>query len=148
MYFIECDKRSSSSHNLYICIVNKFYIYIQANIVLQNIFTGNYYIISFFSYYSKSRIQYKLGLLMCLLYFVLNFNSLYLLILDVSFVNIYTFSLYYWVGFQIIAKRFNYYSNQLSKSNNNISTAYSLVNSKPLSKNILRRYLIFTILSL
>ncbi|CCP38094.1 conserved hypothetical plastid protein (plastid) [Chondrus crispus] len=146
MYFIKSDKHSSSNHNLYICIVNKFYIYIQASIVLQNIFTSNYYVISFFSYYCKSIIKYKLGLLMCLLYFVLNFNSLYLLILDVNFVNIYTFSLYYWIGFQIIAKRFNYYPNQLYKSNNNISTAYSLINSKLLSKNILRRYLIFTIL--
>lgn len=147
MYFIKCYKQRLSNYNLYICIVNKFYIYIQSSIVLQNIFTGNYYIISFVSYYSKSRIKYKLGLLMCLLYFLLNFNSLYVLILDVSFVNIYIFSLYYWVGFQVMAKRFNYYINQLSKSNISISTAYSLINSKPLSQNISRRYLIFTILS-
>nr|YP_010197666.1 hypothetical protein LK244_pgp027 [Gracilaria flabelliformis subsp. simplex]UAD86082.1 hypothetical protein [Gracilaria flabelliformis subsp. simplex] len=61
-------------------------------------------------------------------------------LLEVKINNFRALSLYYWLGFAIVHIRFYYYMLNRSKS-----SAYSLFNTKSISQNIFRRYLIFNI---
>nr|UAD88922.1 hypothetical protein [Gracilariopsis chorda] len=61
-------------------------------------------------------------------------------ILELNVINLKALSLYYWLGFSLIHKRSFYYF--CSKSS---SSAYTLINVKSKSKNILRCYLIINI---
>nr|YP_010197462.1 hypothetical protein LK222_pgp027 [Gracilaria domingensis]UAD85469.1 hypothetical protein [Gracilaria domingensis] len=60
--------------------------------------------------------------------------------LEVQISNFKALSLYYWLGFSIVHIRFYYYL-----LNRSTSSAYSLFNTKSISQNIFRRYLIFNI---
>nr|UAD87891.1 hypothetical protein [Gracilaria textorii] len=60
--------------------------------------------------------------------------------LEVEINNFRALSLYYWLGFSIVRVILGYYMfNRFS------SSAYSLFNTKSISQNIFRRYLIFNI---
>nr|YP_010198279.1 hypothetical protein LK226_pgp027 [Gracilaria ornata]UAD86695.1 hypothetical protein [Gracilaria ornata] len=61
-------------------------------------------------------------------------------LLEVKINNFRALSLYYWLGFAIVHIRFHYYM-----LNRSTSSAYSLFNTKLISQNIFRRYLIFNI---
>nr|YP_009732053.1 hypothetical protein [Gracilaria edulis]QHS70607.1 hypothetical protein [Gracilaria edulis]UAD85674.1 hypothetical protein [Gracilaria edulis] len=61
-------------------------------------------------------------------------------LLEIKMSNYNTLSLYYWLGFSIFYVRLYYYV-----LNSLVFSAYSLVNTKSVSKNISRRYLILNI---
>nr|YP_010197055.1 hypothetical protein LK099_pgp027 [Crassiphycus corneus]UAD84859.1 hypothetical protein [Crassiphycus corneus] len=62
------------------------------------------------------------------------------LVLEVKIENFRALSLYYWLGFSVVHIRFYYYILSIS-----ISSAYSLVNTKSMSQNIFRRYLVLNL---
>nr|YP_010195617.1 hypothetical protein LK149_pgp027 [Gracilaria baiana]UAD83014.1 hypothetical protein [Gracilaria baiana] len=62
------------------------------------------------------------------------------IILEVKINNFKALSLYYWLGFSVVHIRLYYYL-----LNRSTSSAYSLFNTKSISQNIFRRYLIFNI---
>nr|YP_009732255.1 hypothetical protein [Gracilaria spinulosa]QHS70769.1 hypothetical protein [Gracilaria spinulosa] len=73
------------------------------------------------------------------LVFIIMSNNVNIL-LEVKINNFRALSLYYWLGFSVMRIRLYYYI--LNKST---SSAYSLFNTRSISKNIFRRYLIFNI---
>nr|YP_010196026.1 hypothetical protein LK221_pgp029 [Gracilaria bursa-pastoris]UAD83423.1 hypothetical protein [Gracilaria bursa-pastoris] len=73
------------------------------------------------------------------LIFIIMLHNLDIL-LEVKINNFRALSLYYWLGFSIVHIRLDYYM-----LNRSTSSAYSLFNTKSISQNIFRRYLIFNI---
>nr|UAD84448.1 hypothetical protein [Agarophyton chilense] len=74
-----------------------------------------------------------------ILSFIMMFYGL-IIILEVKINNFRALSLYYWLGFCVINVRFDYFM-----LNTCAFSAYSLVNTKFISLNIYRRYLVFVI---
>nr|UAD87686.1 hypothetical protein [Gracilaria salicornia] len=73
------------------------------------------------------------------LIFIIMLNNLNIL-LEVKINNFRALSLYYWLGFSIVHIRFYYYV-----LSNSMFSAYSLFNTKSISLNLFRRYLILNI---
>nr|YP_009732518.1 hypothetical protein [Gracilaria textorii]QHS70965.1 hypothetical protein [Gracilaria textorii] len=73
------------------------------------------------------------------LIFIIMLHNLYTL-LEVKINNFRALSLYYWLGFSVMDIRLHYYM-----LNRSTSSAYSLFNTRSISQNIFRRYLIFNI---
>ena len=80
------------------------------------------------------------GLLIFSIYSLLYIRFTSILVLEVSACNLNAFSLYYWLGFQLIRRRNSYYNTNYINMISN--TAYILVNTKVSSENILTRYLL------
>nr|YP_008144811.1 hypothetical protein [Grateloupia taiwanensis]AGO19790.1 hypothetical protein [Grateloupia taiwanensis] len=80
------------------------------------------------------------GLLIFSIYSLFYIRFTCILVLEVSACNLHAFSLYYWLGFQLIRRRDGYYNTNYIHNVSN--TAYILVNTKVSSRNILIRYLL------
>nr|BCB15000.2 hypothetical protein [Grateloupia asiatica] len=80
------------------------------------------------------------GLLIFSIYSLFHIRFTSILVLEVSACNLKAFSLYYWLGFQLIRRRNGYYNTNYIHNVSN--TAYILVNTKVSSRNILARYLL------
>nr|UAD85878.1 hypothetical protein [Gracilaria ferox] len=133
MYFYQRFQLNSDNYHFFNCQFNYLLIF--------SFFS--YKIISndFVCFYSIN----NYNCLMCskrflkILIFIIIFHNLDTL-LEVRIRNFRALSLYYWLGFSIVHIRFCYYSLYRSTS-----SAYSLFNTKSISQNIFRRYLIFNI---
>lgn len=125
--------------NIYIFTRYKKFININAFLCIKNIYYMTFCIIYLENY--MCHLIDKVGLLIYLLYFVMVGNSIS--IIDVNTSNLVGISLYMWLGFRIFNIRFNYYCNE--SKNTSFISAYNLLSYKFLSKNTLRRYLIFYI---
>nr|YP_010196441.1 hypothetical protein LKZ37_pgp027 [Gracilaria cearensis]UAD83838.1 hypothetical protein [Gracilaria cearensis] len=82
--------------------------------------------------------MYSKRFLKVLIFIIMLHNSNTLL--EVNINNFRALSLYYWLGFSIMHIRLYYYM-----LNRSTSSAYSLFNTKSISQNIFRRYLIVNV---
>uniref|UniRef100_UPI003002F5CD hypothetical protein n=1 Tax=Anunuuluaehu liula TaxID=3049639 RepID=UPI003002F5CD len=119
-------------------------ISVQANLIWQKVHMNMIHIVYLSSYQYMSLILYKLALLICLVCFIAYCKFLCLFTLEVRVINVASISLYCWLGFHFLAKRYNYYFSQYEYK---FTAAYNLINCKFLSKNIFRRCLILTTIS-
>uniref|UniRef100_A0AAU7YPZ3 Uncharacterized protein n=1 Tax=Gracilaria hainanensis TaxID=2871843 RepID=A0AAU7YPZ3_9FLOR len=92
----------------------------------------------FYSINNYNSLMYS-KLFVKVLTFIIMLHNLNIL-LEVKINNFRALSLYYWLGFSIVHVRLCYYI--LSGST---SSAYSLFNTRSMSQNLFRRYLIFNI---
>nr|QCI07416.1 hypothetical protein [Leiomenia cribrosa] len=119
---------------VYIFCIYRKYMVASSSLVIQKISNISFHIVhieNYNLYYIK-----KIGLLIFLLYGCIIFYGL--LSIEVSTFNFIAISIYLWLGFSILNIRLNYYNN-----NTHCLSGYNLFSYKFLSKNSLRRYLIF-----
>nr|YP_009510925.1 hypothetical protein [Gracilaria gracilis]AXI96598.1 hypothetical protein [Gracilaria gracilis] len=133
MYFYQKFKVDSNNYYFFNCQVNYIFVF------------------SFFSYkiisedcmylYSLDNYDFSMSsklFVRVLIFIIILHNSN--IILEVRINNFQALSIYYWLGFCIVNIRFYYYT-----SNDSASSAYSLLNTKFISQNMSRRYLILNI---
>nr|YP_009295907.1 hypothetical protein Schim_161 [Schimmelmannia schousboei]AOM64842.1 hypothetical protein Schim_161 [Schimmelmannia schousboei] len=120
----------------YLCIKYKLYIMIKAKLFIQKLENSLLNIDNLQNFqilYMPSSIKI---LLSCIIY--MSSNS-FIFFLEVNSYNVFAFSIYIWLGFVILNKRLNYYS---VDDKFNYLSAYTLVCTKNVSKNIVRRFLL------
>nr|YP_010196852.1 hypothetical protein LKZ11_pgp027 [Gracilaria cliftonii]UAD84656.1 hypothetical protein [Gracilaria cliftonii] len=133
MYFYQ--KSSLNSSNYHFVIFQSNYIFILSSFSYKIIAWDCLYFYHINNCISSmfSKHLLKLFVFIMILY---GSNS----ILEVRINNFRALSLYYWLGFSIVHIRLYYYILSISPS-----SAYSLINTKSISQNIFRRYLILDV---
>nr|YP_010198483.1 hypothetical protein LK148_pgp027 [Gracilaria pachydermatica]UAD86899.1 hypothetical protein [Gracilaria pachydermatica] len=133
MYFYQKFQINSNNYHFFICQFDCILIFSFLSYkIIYNDFIYFYSIKNYnFSMCSKRFVK--------VLIFIIMLHNVDIF-LEVKINNFRALSLYYWLGFSIVHIRLCYYM-----LNRSTSSAYSLFNTKSISQNIFRRYLIFNI---
>nr|YP_063566.1 hypothetical plastid protein [Gracilaria tenuistipitata var. liui]AAT79641.1 hypothetical plastid protein [Gracilaria tenuistipitata var. liui] len=139
MYFYQKLDINLNNYYIFVFQYNFIFILVASSLSYEIISNDYLYFYQICNYNSSLFSSIMRKRFLKILFFIMMFYGL-IIILEVKMNNFRALSLYYWLGFCVTYIRFDYY---VLKSFT--VPAYSLVNTKFISLNIFRRYLILGI---